>query len=118
MPLTYCVTMEIIRTQSYIKALKKLKISQQDENRLLAELSDNPEKGRLIVGGGGIRKIRMALGDKGKSGSARAIYCYFSIKDRLFLFTVYPKNQKENLTKSEINQFSIIVNLIKKEMEK
>ena len=36
-------------------------------------IAANPELGALIGGGGGIRKVRVAVGSRGKSGGARVI---------------------------------------------
>ena len=38
------------------------------------EIMQCPEKGNVIVGAGGFRKIRVKLPGRGKSGGARAIY--------------------------------------------
>ena len=98
--------MKIIRTKPYQKAIKRIGATAENEEKLFEELSQNPEKGDLIVGSGGVRKIRMSLGNRGKSAGARVIYCYFAIKEHLYLFTAYAKNEKENLTKAEINQLN------------
>lgn len=108
--------MKIIRTKPYIKAAERIGITAENEKKLFEELRNNPGKGDLIVGSGGIRKIRIALGNRGKSKGARVIYTYFAVREHLYLFTAYPKNEKSNLTRPEINQLKILVDLIKKEM--
>jgi len=110
--------MKIIRTKTYLKAVKKLGITAQDEARLFDELRQTPEKGALVVGGGGIRKIRLALGNRGKSAGARVIYCAFAFAKMIFLITAYAKSDKENLSQKEINDFKAIIELIGKELEK
>ena len=64
---------------------------------------------------GGLRKIRFAFPNSGKSGSVRV--CYIDIEEvlEIHLIDVYSKNEKENLSRSEINTIKSIVSQIKKE---
>ena len=82
------------------------------------ELAQNPTKGSVIPGGGGIRKIRLALENRGKSSGARVIYLYLKIRERIYLLTVYPKNRQENLTAAELKNLKTATTLIKKASEK
>ena len=107
---------KIIRTKPYIKAAKRIGITAENEAKLFDELRDSPEKGDLIVGSGGVRKVRMALGNRGKSAGARVIYAYFAVRENLYLFTAYTKSERANLTGAEINQLRDLVDLIKKEI--
>ncbi len=64
-------------------------------------IASNPEAGNRIQGTGGIRKVRWAIGGKGKSGGARVIYYYHNDEIPLFLLTVYTKASKQSLTAKE-----------------
>lgn len=71
------------------------------------ELIANPEKGDVIQGTGGLRKIRVADSKrgKGKRGGSRVIY-YWAVSRAVFLlFTVYGKNVKDDLSPSEKRYF-------------
>ncbi|UOP07795.1 toxin [Alysiella crassa] len=63
------------------------------------ELMENPEKGDLIQGTGGLRKIRVAdpKCQKGKRGGSRVIYYWHLNQAQFVLFTVYGKNQQDDL---------------------
>lgn len=63
--------------------------------RLLAEF---PEKGDLMVGCGGVRKVRMAAKGKGTSGGARILYLYIPNRDLIYLLTLFTKNDAANLS--------------------
>ena len=80
------------------KNWKSMGLSDEDLRRL-----QNPEAGALMQGTGGLRKLRFALDNRGKSGSARVCYVDFIIQETVFLITAYPKNEKENLSKAERN---------------
>ena len=58
-------------TRIFSKQAKKLKVSAQALAQLKEELSDNAEAGKLIPDGGGLRKIRIALGARGKRGGGQ-----------------------------------------------
>ncbi|MDL2279825.1 type II toxin-antitoxin system RelE/ParE family toxin [Desulfovibrio sp. OttesenSCG-928-G11] len=61
-----------------------------------------PDRGDLIKGGGGIRKLRFAMHGKGKSGGIRIIYYWVSEQGQIYLLHLYPKSKKENLTDAEV----------------
>src|SRR6187399_3305424 len=64
------------------------------ENELLAD----PERGDLIQGTGGFRKIRMKMPGRGKSGGARVIYFHAKERAVILLFFLYTKSRQANLT--------------------
>ena len=69
--------------------------------QLQLELLEDPNRGDLIVGGGGLRKIRVARKGGGKSGGYRVIY-YRNTPEVIFLLLAYPKNKQDNLSKAEL----------------
>ena len=74
-----------------------------DEYRLLqAALLENPEAGAVIVGSGGLRKIRWSLPGRGKRGGARMIYYYWVVRSRIYLLYAYSKSAKSDLTREQI----------------
>lgn len=93
------------------KALKLLGADLMDELKLY--LAANPRAGDVISGGNGVRKLRWSLPNKGKSGGARVIYFYIDERGLISLLTIYAKNEKENLDKSELNELVKVVNLIR-----
>jgi hypothetical protein len=74
-----------------------------DQYRLLqASLMRSPEEGAVIVGSGGIRKLRWNAERTGKQGGMRVIYCWQPDRSRMFLMTIYRKSEVADLTKAEI----------------
>lgn len=63
----------------------------------------NPEQGDLIPTAGGLRKLRWgdASRSKGKRGGLRVIYAYLPDEAKLYLFTLYGKDEIEDLTKAQ-----------------
>ncbi len=61
-------------------------------------LADDPERGDLMVGCGGVRKIRMALSGRGKRGGARVCYLYLRHRDVIYLLYAFTKGDADNLS--------------------
>ena len=69
-----------------------------------AELLRSPEKGAVIPQSGGLRKVRMRLPGRGKSGGARVIYLHLPRYEAIVLFYVYTKAQRENLSPDQLKR--------------
>lgn len=72
-------------------------------------LADNPERGDILVGTGGCRKIRWHRANMGKSSGVRIIYYYLGQKNRIYLLLLYPKNVQENLTDEQRKMLKSVV---------
>ena len=77
----------------------------------------NPNQGPVIPGSGGLRKARLALPGRGKSGGARVIYWYNPDTRMIMLFHCYPKGRCENLTHEQLKRLSELAVLAKKEFQ-
>ena len=71
-----------------------------------------------MAGTGGVRKVRVALGGRGKSGGARVIYYFHSERLPVFALTVFAKNEKANLSPAERNAMAAVVRAIKQQLER
>lgn len=60
-------------------------------------LALNPEKGDLIPGSGGLRKVRWGIKGRGKRGGVRVIYYYKNNEGQIWLLTIYAKSEDENI---------------------
>lgn len=67
------------------------------------ELLANPEKGDVMPGCGGVRKVRVAqpARGKGKRGGARVIYLDIPEAERIDLIVAYGKDERDDLTPEE-----------------
>ena len=70
---------------------------------LQAALMANPQAGDVIEGTGGLRKLRHAdpRRGKGKRGGLRVIYYWWDGGPQFWLFTLYDKDEMENLSADE-----------------
>jgi hypothetical protein len=80
------------------------------------EMLKDPEAGEVITGTGGLRKLRH--GDvkrgKGKRGGLRIIYYWWEPKKQFWLFTIYDKDELDDLSPKEK---AILKKLLKQELE-
>lgn len=60
--------MEVFRTETFRKAIKRLKASAADLEALEQAIATDHMAGDVIPGTGGARKIRFRMGGKGKRG--------------------------------------------------
>lgn len=83
---------------------------------LQLELMANPEAGDVIEGTGGLRKLRRPdpRRGKGKRGGLRVIYYWWTGGDQFWLFTVYDKDQADDLSPQ---QRKALRELVKQEVE-
>lgn len=89
-----------------------------DENfrGLQKTLMDNPDAGDVIEGTGGLRKVRHAdeKRGKGKRGGLRVIYFWWQSGKQFWLFTIYNKNEMDDLTAV---QCKILKEFLKRELD-
>ena len=100
-----------IRTQpEFLREVKRLgkkyKSLKQDLQRLQDELFANPHAGADL--GGGVRKVRMAIGSKnrGKSHGARVITFTYTVDEEsgiIALLFIYDKEERDSISRTEID---------------
>lgn len=110
------ITRLFIELPSFRAAWKDMGLNGEDLSRLQDELLANPTVGKAMAGTGGVRKMRFAFEHRGKSGSVRVIYVDFDIREKLYLLTAYPKNEKDNLSKAERNELKKLVERLEAEL--
>jgi hypothetical protein len=92
----------VVETPSYLAIAQKL-FSEAEREDIVTTVAADPTCGAVMAGTGGFRKVRVAREGMGKSGGARVIYIWRNDKFPVFLITVFPKNERENLTQAERN---------------
>lgn len=103
------MTRTFIQTSEFVKNWERLGLRDSDLQRLELELLKNPKTGDIIQGTGKLRKMRFAFEYKGKSGSARICYVDFEMRKTIYLITIYPKSEKDNLTREECNNIKKMI---------
>jgi len=67
------------------------------------ELIAHPDKGDVMPGCGGLRKLRIAdpVRRKGKRGGARVIYLHIPEVNQFLMLDIYGEDEKDDLTPAE-----------------
>lgn len=98
----------------------QLNLSDDDLAQLQVGIMMDPKHGELIVGTGGLRKLRFSPSswNRGKSGALRVCYVYFEKYGLVVLVLVYTKNEKETLTAAEKSVIHRLIERIEEELIK
>ena len=99
--------MRIIETPVFTKPINRL-LDEDTYKQFKEYLVCNPLKGKLIKGGGGIRKIRWSKKNTGKSGGIRIIY-FIKTETKTYLLFAYSKSDAESITKKQINMLASFI---------
>jgi hypothetical protein len=110
----FSVDLAFVETPLFTRQITEF-VSDQDYRAFQQELLAEPDRGDLLVGCHGLRKVRMALGGHGKSGGARVIYLHLPEDQILYLFLLFRKSDQANLNKAQRNQLGILADKIKSE---
>jgi len=102
-----------VNTKVFDRLWESLGGDDDDLSSLQKAISDNPYLHPIIKGTGGVRKIRIALEGRGKSGVARVIYGDFPEYGVTYLFAAYPKSVKDDISDREKQFLKAGMNQIK-----
>ena len=105
MPYKPCVH-TAIETRAYLSAAEDAGMGDDERTAVVDLIAAKPDVGEIMPGCGGARKLRVARPGKGKSGGYRVITYFGGADIPVFLLTVFGKNEKANLTRSERNMLA------------
>jgi hypothetical protein len=100
--------MEIIETSIFTRRITEL-LSDDEYRELQSSLVENPKKGSVIPGSGGLRKLRWSCSGHGKRGGSRIIYYWATSKMQLLMLFIYAKNEKDDLSPEQRKSLRHIV---------
>ncbi|MDF1654039.1 MAG: type II toxin-antitoxin system RelE/ParE family toxin [Coxiellaceae bacterium] len=107
-PVAYNVNMVFKETSIFTKLIQ-LVMSDEEYTKLQEILVDNPKKGDVIKGSGGLRKIRWKASGKGKRSGVRVIYYHLDVNEQVFMLYAYKKNEQSDLTKTQLRVLKQVI---------
>ena len=105
-----------MQTQEFSRRWDELGFDDDDLRKLELDIMEHPDKYPIMQGTGGLRKARVAIDNKGKSGGARVCFVDFVFVETVYLITVYGKKEKDNLSKEERNEIKKSIDVLKKSL--
>lgn len=96
-------------------ARAKALLSDAELHALQLDLLANPDAGDLVAGTGGARKVRVAVGSRGKRGGVRVMYYHVRRAATVFLLFAYAKNEAGNLSVEGRKQLRKFVEILEQE---
>ena len=94
----------VVETPEFLRAVRGL-LDDTERMALIDYRARNPTTGCIVRGTGGVRKLRWAIGSRGKRGGARVIYFFHNGETPLFLLTVFAKSERVDLTQADRNLY-------------
>lgn len=74
----------------------------EDYRQLQLALMLRPEQGPVIVGSGGLRKLRWRRVGTGKRGGLRVIYYWEATSETFYMLAVYRKSARDDLSAAQV----------------
>jgi mRNA-degrading endonuclease RelE of RelBE toxin-antitoxin system len=100
--------MVFIETSIFTRQVQEL-LTDDEYRELQKALVNRPGAGSLIVGSGGLRKIRWAKQGRGKRGGVRVIYYWAVSPEQILMLFMYPKGERDDLSPVQIKMLKQIV---------
>ncbi|RKI36195.1 addiction module toxin RelE [bacterium D16-51] len=104
-----------VEVPMFTKKWKELGLTDGILRDLQNMLLNDPKSGDVTQGTGGLRKIRIPMGNRGESGGSRVIYVDIELKGVIYFINVYAKSEKDDLTEDEKKAFKAVVKILKEE---
>lgn len=112
------MTREFVRTKEFEKCWHNMNLNEQDLMELESYLCLNPEAGDIVKKTGGLRKLRWAFQNAGKSGGIRVVYVDFAFYEKIYFISAYPKSEKDNLSDDDCIQIKKFIKTLSDELER
>lgn len=93
----------VVETSVFIAKASRI-MSDMERTRIVDIVAERPDAGVIVTGSKGLRKLRVALAGRGKSGGGRIIYWYHSPGYPAVLLWVFAKNEADNLTAAQLKR--------------
>ncbi len=106
----------VYETTAYLARADKL-MTLEEQDAVVEMVARDPECGVLVGGAGGVRKVRFAIGNRGKSGGVRVVYYFHSDRAPVYLMLVFAKKDRANLAAAQVNELASMARVLKARIE-
>jgi hypothetical protein len=100
--------MIIVETSVFTRQVQKL-LTDDEYSQLQQALVEHPDLGSLLIGSGGLRKVRWSMQGRGKRGGVRSIYYWAVEQNRILMLLIYAKTERDDLSPEQMKILRKIV---------
>ena len=93
----------VVETGAYLAKASRI-MSDAESAHVVDIVAARPDAGVILGGSKGLRKLRIPLAGRGKSGGGRIVYWYHSPGFPAVLLWVFAKNEADNLTAAQLKR--------------
>lgn len=100
-----------VETSWFTQSLRDFFQTDQDYAEFQAYLAEQPDKGDVLEGSGGLRKLRWAdkKRGKGKRSGCRVLYLHLLPAARILLVDIYGKNEQDDFSADDLRVFKKMI---------
>jgi mRNA-degrading endonuclease RelE of RelBE toxin-antitoxin system len=106
--LAYLLYVIIVETSVFTRQIDRL-LDSESYRDLQNYLVDDPNRGSVIPGTAGLRKLRWQRAGAGKRGGIRVIYFWIVNESTVLMLLAYPKGEQDDLTPGQKRTLKQIV---------
>lgn len=103
----------VAETPAFIASADKAGMTDAERDAAVQQIAADPAAGDVIVGSGGIRKVRVAGRGKGKSGGYRIATAYLNGERPVYLLFVLSKGRAANFTAEQIKALKTMMDRLR-----
>ena len=104
-----------VQLSGLVSEWRHFRLTDEDLQALESQLLQNPQRGVVVSGTGGLRKMRFAPPSRrtGKSGAFRVAYVYFVDREVIVLMSMFAKSDQANLDAAQKAAFKKVIEALK-----
>lgn len=103
----------VAETPGFIATAAKAGMTDAEREAAVLQIASDPAGGDLVVGSGGVRKVRVAGRGFGKSGGYRVATAFLNLNRPVYLLAVLSKGKAANFTAAQIKMLKALTDRLR-----
>ena len=104
----------VAETAPFIASAAKAGMTDREREAAIHQIAADPSAGEVVVGSGGVRKVRVAGRGFGKSGGYRIAVGYLNARRPVYLLWMLSKGRAANFTAAQIKALKALMDRLRK----
>lgn len=103
----------VAETEPFIASAAKAGMTDQERQAAILQVASDPAAGDVVMGSGGVRKVRVAGRGFGKSGGYRIAVGYLNARRPAYLLWVLSKGKVANFTAAQVKVLKTLMDRLR-----